>query len=64
MLLFSAGCGFLSWLALGMLSSSASSAQNVVVLQAIHGDQNHLFVPVSINRQKQSWWLGDTGAPI
>ena len=64
MLLFRAGCGLLSWLALGMLSSSASSAQNVVVLQAIRGDQNHLFVPISINRQKQSWWLVDTGAPI
>jgi hypothetical protein len=64
MLLFRAGCGFLAWLALGMLSSSASSAQNVVVLQAIRGDQNHLFVPISINRQKQSWWLVDTGAPI
>ena len=61
MLLSRVGCAFLSCLALGMVSSSASS---VVVIQAIRGDQNHLFVPISINLQKQSWWLVDTGAPI
>lgn len=64
MLLSRVGCAFLSCLALGTVSSSASSVQNVVVIQAIRGDQNHLFVPVSINLQKQSWWLVDTGAPI
>jgi predicted aspartyl protease len=64
MLLSRVGCAFLSCLALGMVSSSASSVRNVVVIQAIRGDQNHLFVPISINLQKQSWWLVDTGAPI
>jgi predicted aspartyl protease len=64
MLLSRVGCAFLACLALGMASSSASSVRNVVVIQAIRGDQNHLFVPVSINLQKQSWWLVDTGAPI
>ena len=64
MLLSRVGCAFLSCLALGIVSSSASSVRNVVVIQAIRGDQNHLFVPISINLQKQSWWLVDTGAPI
>ena len=30
----------------------------------MRGNHNHLFVPVSINRQNKSWWLIDTGAPI
>jgi predicted aspartyl protease len=49
---------------LTLVSGSASSGQNFVVVQAIRGDQNHLFVPVSINSQSKSWWVVDTGAPI
>lgn len=55
-------CTFLAYLAL--LSGSAYSRQNVVVVQAIRGDQNHLFVPISVNSQSKSWWVIDTGAPI
>src|SRR5271165_2986197 len=55
---------FVSCLALNILSGSGYCGQNFVVVQAIRGDQNHLFVPVSVNNQNKSWWLVDTGAPI
>jgi len=64
MLRYCAPYAFLSCVALNILSGSGCCAQNFVVVQAIRGDQNHLFVPVSINSQNKSWWLVDTGAPI
>ena len=61
---YCASYAFVSCLALNILSGSGYCGQNFVVVQAIRGDQNHLFVPVSINSQNKSWWLIDTGAPI
>jgi predicted aspartyl protease len=55
-------CALLAGLAL--VSESAFSGQNFAVIQAVRGDQNHLFVPISINSRSKSWWVVDTGAPI
>jgi Aspartyl protease len=35
-----------------------------MVIQAMRGSENHLFIPISINGQRESWWLVDTGAPM
>jgi predicted aspartyl protease len=43
---------------------SALGADDFVAIQAIRGNQNHLFIPVSVNGQKQNWWLVDTGSPL
>jgi predicted aspartyl protease len=50
-------CGFTS-------HESALGADDFVAIQAVRGNQNHLFIPVSVNGQKQNWWLVDTGSPL
>jgi hypothetical protein len=57
-------CVFLFCLGLGTLSGTVWPGQNATVIQAIRGNKNHLFVPMSINGQKESWWLVDTGSPL
>jgi hypothetical protein len=49
---------------LKFVSGSACCGQNIVVVQAIRGNQNHLFVPITINGQNRTWWMVDTGAAI
>ena len=41
----------------------AHGQQNFSATQAILSSGLHLFVPVSINGTKRTWWLIDTGAP-
>ena len=44
-------------------SQLANAQQNFSAAQAVFGSQLHLFVPVSINGARRTWWLVDTGAP-
>jgi predicted aspartyl protease len=44
-------------------SQLANAQQNFSAAQAVLGSQLHLFVPVSINGTRRTWWLVDTGAP-
>jgi Aspartyl protease len=48
---------------MGSLSQLANAQQNFSATQAILSSGLHLFVPVSINGTKPTWWLIDTGAP-
>jgi predicted aspartyl protease len=55
---------YLFCLGLEILLSTVCLGQNAAVIQAIRGNKNHLFVPMSINGQKEFWWLVDTGSPL
>jgi predicted aspartyl protease len=48
---------------MGSLGQLANAEQNFSATQAILSSGLHLFVPVSINGTKRTWWLIDTGAP-
>ena len=52
------------WGYLALADQSANGQQNFSATQAVLGSQLHLFVPVSINGAKRTWWLVDTGAPV
>jgi hypothetical protein len=51
------------WVGLGSLDQVANAQQSFAVTQAILSYSLHLFVPVSINGTKRTWWVVDTGAP-
>ena len=48
---------------MGPLGQLANAEPNFSATQAILSSGLHLFVPVSINGTKRTWWLIDTGAP-
>ncbi len=48
---------------MGPLGQLANAKPNFSATQAILSSGLHLFVPVSINGTKRTWWLIDTGAP-
>jgi hypothetical protein len=48
---------------LGVTQLLAGAEENFSATQAIMSYGLHLFVPVSINGGKRTWWLIDTGAP-
>jgi Aspartyl protease len=55
-----------AWLILSFLGVTerwAGAQENFSATQAIMSYRLHLFVPVSINGGKRTWWLVDTGAP-
>src|SRR5438132_8829849 len=49
---------------LGLSGQSVNAQQNFAATQAILSYGLHLFVPVSVNGTKRTWWLVDTGAPL
>jgi predicted aspartyl protease len=53
---------FAAWVLLGA-NRPVNAQQNFSATQAILSSGLHLFVPVSINGTKRTWWLIDTGAP-
>jgi predicted aspartyl protease len=60
-LLLAAGFAVGIWT--GSLGQLANAQQNFSATQGILSSGLHLFVPVSINGTKRTWWLIDTGAP-
>jgi Aspartyl protease len=50
-------------LCFGLSGQPVHGQQNFSAAQAILGSGLHLFVPVSINGSKRTWWIIDTGAP-
>jgi hypothetical protein len=52
------------WTWAGPFDQLADAQQNFSAAQALSSSQLHLFVPVSINGTKPTWWLVDTGAPV
>jgi predicted aspartyl protease len=48
---------------LGVTQPLAGAQENFSATQAVLSNGLHLFVPVSINGGKRTWWLIDTGAP-
>jgi len=51
------------WIWAGPFDQLADAHQNFSAAQAVSSSQLHLFVPVSINGTRRTWWLVDTGAP-
>jgi predicted aspartyl protease len=49
---------------LGPLSQLTEAQQGYSATQAILSYGLHLYVPISINGAKRTWWLVDTGAPV
>src|SRR5260370_38576359 len=52
------------WTWAGPFDQLADAQQNFSAAQAVLSSQLHLFVPVSINGTRPTWWLVDTGAPV
>ena len=52
------------WISLGSLGQTAEAQQNFSATQAVLSSGLHLFVPVSINGTKRTWFAVDTGAPV
>jgi aspartyl protease len=52
------------WAWAGPFDQLADAQQNFSAAQAVSSSQLHMFVPVSINGTKPTWWLVDTGAPV
>src|SRR5260221_13713220 len=48
----------------GPFDQLAGAQQSFSAAQAVLSSQLHLFVPVSINGTRRTWWLVDTGAPV
>jgi predicted aspartyl protease len=53
-----------AWAWLGPVDQFANAGQNFSATQAILSSGLHLFVPVSINGTKRTWFAVDTGAPV
>jgi hypothetical protein len=53
-------CALVSLVAAGATIAAPAQA---IVLEAIRGDQNHLFIPVSVAGTRETYWLVDTGSP-
>jgi Aspartyl protease len=52
------------WTWAGPFDQLADAQRNFSAAQAVLSSQLHLFVPVSINGTRPTWWLVDTGAPV
>jgi hypothetical protein len=52
------------WTWAGPFDQLADAQQNFSAAQAVLSSRLHLFVPVSINGTRRTWWLVDTGAPV
>src|SRR5258708_12880663 len=52
------------WTWVGPFDQLAEAQQSFSAAQAVLSSQLHLFVPVSINGTRRTWWLVDTGAPV
>ena len=52
------------WTWVGPFDQLADAQQSFSAAQAVLSSQLHLFVPVSINGTRRTWWLVDTGAPV
>src|SRR5882762_9903029 len=48
---------------MGSLGKLTNAEQNFSATQAIFSSGLHMFVPVSTNGTKRTWWLIDLGAP-